>query len=170
MGLPFLLHCTLPNFFVISTTMPKAAWTTPEQHAWLYNLLAGFWEAQESKTVPIFLAKVYEDFHKKWPANALSAKEMEFTKGNEEHAKLFKLKTTEKVSCPTLIYFCSAYDNIGQRIHDWIYNKSHGLSLGSGTWKALNLKSTSQLLHHWQAFAKSYGEELKLKFNTVGST
>ncbi|KAF8223893.1 hypothetical protein L208DRAFT_1314754 [Tricholoma matsutake] len=128
--------------------MPKAAWTTPEQHAWLYNLLAGFREAQESKTVPTFLAKVYEDFHNKWPANAPSAKEIEFAKGNEEHAKLLKLKTSEK------------------QIHDWIYNKSHGSSSGSGTRKVLNLKSTSQLLHHWQAFVKLYGEELKPKFNT----
>ena len=147
--------------------MPKAAWTTPEQHAWLYNLLAGFREAQESKTVPTFLAKAYEDFHDKWPADAPSAKEIEFAKGNEEHAKLSKLKLTEKVNCPTLIYFCSAYDNIGQRIHDWIYNKSRGSSSGSGTRKVLNLKSTSWLLHHWQAFAKLYGEELKPKFNTV---
>ncbi|KAF8222617.1 hypothetical protein L208DRAFT_1321478 [Tricholoma matsutake] len=128
--------------------MPKAAWTTPEQHAWLYNLLAGFREAQESKTVPTFLAKVYKDFHDKWPADAPSAKEIEFAKGNEEHRKLLKLKTSEK------------------RIHDWIYNKSCGLTLGSGTRKVLNLKSTSHLLHHWEAFAKLYGEELKLKFNT----
>ncbi|KAF8233453.1 hypothetical protein L208DRAFT_1081421, partial [Tricholoma matsutake] len=128
--------------------MPKAAWTTPEQHAWLYNLLAGFHEAQESKTVPTFLAKVYKDFHDKWPANAPSAKEIEFAKTNEEHAKLLKLKTSEK------------------RIHNWIYNKSRGSSSGSGTQKVLNLKSTSRLLHHWQAFAKLYGEELKPKFNT----
>ncbi|KAF8232413.1 hypothetical protein L208DRAFT_1271981 [Tricholoma matsutake] len=128
--------------------MPKAAWTTPEQHAWLYNLLAGFHEAQESKTVPTFLAKVYKDFHDKWPANAPSAKEIEFAKGNEEHAKLLKLKTSKK------------------QIHNWIYNKSRGLSSGSGTRKVLNLKSTSRLLHHWQAFVKLYGEELKLKFNT----
>ncbi|KAF8234226.1 hypothetical protein L208DRAFT_1128510, partial [Tricholoma matsutake] len=72
-------------------------WMTPEQHAWLYNLLAGFCEAQESKTVPTFLAQVYEDFHNKWPADAPSAKEIEFAKGNEEHAKLLKLKTSEKI-------------------------------------------------------------------------
>lgn len=53
-----------------------------------------------------------------------------------------------------------------QRIHYWVYNKSRGSTSGTGSRGVLNLKSSSRLLHPWQAFAKLFGDELKLKVDT----
>ena len=78
--------------------MPKKAWATKDQMNWLANQLPEFRAAQESKAVPDFFIRLYEEFFKLWPLLAPTAQEIAEAKGDEEQAKMAKQKAAESVS------------------------------------------------------------------------
>lgn len=78
--------------------MPKKSWASDEQQTWLFAQLAGFRQAQETKTTPVFFNELYQKFHDVWPLAPPNAEELSKQEGSEEKAITVKLKASEHVS------------------------------------------------------------------------
>jgi hypothetical protein len=77
--------------------MGKRRWTTPEQRAWLEELIPDFVQAQQDKSVRSFLDDTYAKWHKEWPTPPPAAEEVRRTKGNAEKMLTISRKAEESV-------------------------------------------------------------------------
>lgn len=67
--------------------MPKRAWTTPDQHAWLSERLSGFVQAQQQKRTSEWLAPIYQLWLELYPCDKPTAGEITAASGNADTAK-----------------------------------------------------------------------------------
>lgn len=88
--------------------MPKKSWASNEQQTWLFEQLADFRLAQESKAIPSYFLDIYGKFHEKWPVAPPNAAEISEAEENEEKARTDKVKASEKVSGSFLSIFSFA--------------------------------------------------------------
>jgi hypothetical protein len=77
--------------------MGKKRWTTPEQRTWLEELIPAFVQAQQDKTVRLFLTDTSEKWNHEWPIPTLTAEEVQRAKGNPERILAKKRKEMENV-------------------------------------------------------------------------
>jgi hypothetical protein len=77
--------------------MGKKRWTTTEQRTWLEELIPMFIQAQQDKTVRLFLADTREKWLEKWPIPPLTAEEAQRAKGNPEKILVKKRKVIADV-------------------------------------------------------------------------
>lgn len=78
--------------------MGKRRWTTPEQRAWLEELVPAFVQAQHEKATGTFFDDTYNKWYEKWPTTAPTEEEIREAGGSAERALACKRKAVDNVS------------------------------------------------------------------------